>query len=103
MDKLYDGEPHPVVWDTVDFIRGVPVSVMVKLKEIFSAAALEGNRICSISLTTLDKLDEGVNVSDRDVIALAWAMKKFLETGKVMYYPKGEWKDGDDLEDILGD
>jgi hypothetical protein len=103
MDKLYKGEPHPVVWDTVNFIRDVPDSVMENLKNIFLAAAEDGNRICSISLSTLTKLNEGVNISDRDVIALAWAIKKFLETGKIMYYPKGKWKDGDDLEDILGD
>ena len=101
MKKLCKGEPHPIVWDIVKFFDELPDSVYKLVRERFSVEAEKGNRVYSLLMVTLGKVLEREALSDRDLMSLAWAIKRFLETGKLIDYPKGKWYSEDPLKDIL--
>lgn len=79
---LNDGEPHPAAhgalsyvkrWLTGDFQR------VARLQEALASTALSGNRNAEICSETLNRIMNGVDVSDRYVLGLAWTMRNLEE------------------------
>ncbi len=71
---LKAGEPHPSAFMAKKRIMSLPFVELMLWQESFSSCAIEGDRLGEICGETLHRLLEGLPVSDRYLLGLAWVM-----------------------------
>lgn len=74
-ETLKAGEPHPSAYKAREFISRIPLKDLMMYQESFSSCALEDNRLAEVCSGTLHRLMNGLPVSDRYVLGLAWYLK----------------------------
>jgi hypothetical protein len=70
------GEPHPMAYAAMEYIRGFSLPALLLLREGFATCSIEGNRNAEVCGETLQRLLDNQPVSDRYLLGLAWAMKE---------------------------
>lgn len=80
--ELKVGEAHPAAFNAKRYlVEEVGVSKLVMYQEAYASTALSGNRLAEICFETLDRLMQGMPVSDRYILGLAWNIRD-MEEGK---------------------
>lgn len=90
--ELNTGEPHPVSYQAIGYIKSLDLKELVMIKEALASSALEKNRTAEICLETLNRLMENKPVSDRYILGLAFFIKLMQDrVGKsTVEFLKGE-------------
>lgn len=70
-------EPHPAVYDAVEWFRKIPVADLARWQESFSSRAIEGNRLGEVCSETLRRIMNKETVSDRCLLGLAWNIIRY--------------------------
>lgn len=73
--ELKFGEVHPSAIGALDYIRSIPTSDILRIREALASCSLSGNRMAEVCGGTLDRLLNGEPVSDRYVLGLAWTIQ----------------------------
>ena len=72
---LKENEYHPSADSAMQYIKQFIVSnptAWMVLQESIASTALSGNRLSEILLSTIERLNNGLPVSDRYLLGLAW-------------------------------
>lgn len=75
------GEPHPMSFAVRDYISKWTHQELLTAREVMASCAIEGNRAAEICGETLNRLLQGLPVSDRYIMGLGWFLKT-IEEGK---------------------
>lgn len=77
---LKSGEVHPITDRAYAYVlQNLSESVIAELKK---GSEMGNNRLCEVCYGTVLRLREGLPVSDRYLIGLAWLMRDMLEPYK---------------------
>jgi hypothetical protein len=68
-------EAHPAAFDALRWLRSLSQEEIAVYSESFASCAIEGNRMAEICSETLNRLMNGLPVSDRYILGLAWAIR----------------------------
>lgn len=77
--ELGIGEPHPAAFEAKSYIQSLGAEKLLKYREAFASCAIESNRLGEICGETLNRMMNGLPVSDRYVLGLAWSLKSMEE------------------------
>ena len=72
---LKENEYHPSADSAMQYIKQLMVSNptdWIVIHESIASTALSGNRLSEILLSTIERLNNGLPVSDRYLLGLAW-------------------------------
>lgn len=72
--ELKYGEPHPAAQHAMVFLRMIPLTELLALKEAFASTTMSHNRNAEICGETLRRLLDNEPVSDRYLLGLAWTI-----------------------------
>jgi hypothetical protein len=78
-DTLEPGEVHPSSYSAMIYIQSIDPKEWMKHVEAISSVALSGNRIASICMGTIERLEKKEPVSDRYLLGLAWFLRDMEE------------------------
>lgn len=73
---LKAGEPHPMAYMALDFVKKHHLPELMAIQEALASCALEGGRIAEVCGETLRRVIAGEPVSDRYLLGLAWYLKE---------------------------
>lgn len=71
--------PHPAAEAALQWILSLPVDVVLKYEAGFERLVHERNPLGLVCSATLDKLAQGQEVSDTEVLGLAWLLRDLIE------------------------
>jgi len=78
-ESLAEGEVHPSSHSAMIYLNSMSLQERVSLKEALASTALSGDRQAVICLSTLERLEQKMPVSDRYLLGLAWLAKECFE------------------------
>lgn len=77
-ETLKEGEPHPVADSALVWFqhwRTENMKQYMMLRESIASTAMAGNRTSKLLNSTLNRIDTGMPVSDRYLLALCWFVR----------------------------
>ncbi len=73
------GEPHPVSFDALKYLKSIKLQDLLLYMESFASCSIDGNRTGEICAETLRRFLNKDPVSDRYILGLCWAIKSMRE------------------------